>query len=82
MARTEIGKYLAIDTRVCGGRLIFKGTRIKVADALELFERDYSPEAIVDQYYGIITLEAVKEALTFIRRGLLKEVDVKARKAA
>lgn len=34
MARIEIGKYLASDSRVCGGRLIFKGSRIKVADAL------------------------------------------------
>lgn len=23
MARIEIGKHLAVDTRVCGGRLIF-----------------------------------------------------------
>ena len=28
MARVEIGRYLAIDTRVCGGRLVFKGTRV------------------------------------------------------
>jgi uncharacterized protein (DUF433 family) len=28
MARIEIGKHLAADTRVCRGRLIFKGTRI------------------------------------------------------
>jgi len=36
MARIEIGKHLAADSRVCGGRLIFKGTRILVSDALEL----------------------------------------------
>ncbi len=82
MARVEIGKHLAIDTRVCGGRLIFKGTRIMVADAVELSERGYSPEAIADQYYGIITPEAVQEALRFIQRGVIREVAARAKKAA
>jgi uncharacterized protein (DUF433 family) len=74
MARVEIGKYLAVDTRVCGGRLIFKGTRIMVADAVELSEGGYSAEAIADQYYGIITTEAVTEALSLVRRGVVREV--------
>jgi len=82
MARTEIGKHLAIDTRVCGGRLIFKGTRIMVADAVELAEAGYSPEAIAGQYRGIITPEAVREALTFVREGIVKEVEVPAETTA
>ena len=77
MPRLEIGKHLAVDTRVCGGRLIFKGTRIMVADAVELSEDGYSPAAIADQYYGFITPEAVKEALSLIRRGVIKEVVAK-----
>ncbi len=74
MARLEIGKHLATDTRICGGRLIFKGTRILVADVLELREIGYSPEELVKQYRGAITLAAVREALSMIRRGLVKEV--------
>lgn len=49
MARIEIGKYLAADSRICGGRLIFKGTRILVSDALELKQAGYSSEAIALQ---------------------------------
>ena len=64
MARLEIGKYLAADTRVCGGRLIFRGTRILVSDALELTAAGYTPEAIAGQYRGIVTVEAIQEALT------------------
>lgn len=64
MARLEIGKYLAADTRICGGRLIFKGTRILVSDVLELIEAEYTPEAIARQYRSIITAEAVQDALT------------------
>jgi uncharacterized protein (DUF433 family) len=82
MARIEIGKYLAADTRVCGGRLIFKGTRILVSDTLELTVAGYTPEAIAQQYRGIITTEAVREALSLTRRGLVKEIVPKSKTAA
>ena len=82
MARLEIGKYLAADTRVCGGRLIFKGTRVLVSDVLELTAAGYTPEAIARQYHYILTAEAVQEALTLTRSGIVKEVVPKARTAA
>lgn len=78
MARIEIGKHLAADTRVCGGRLIFKGTRILVSDAVELAQAGHSPEAVSEQYRGIIAPEAVREALSLIRRGIVKEVTARA----
>lgn len=52
MARIEIGKHLPADTRVCSGRLIFKGTRIMVSDVMELTEAEFSPEAIAKEYHG------------------------------
>jgi uncharacterized protein (DUF433 family) len=82
MARIEIGKYLAVDTRVCGGRLFFKGSRIMVADAVELAEDGYSAEEIAAQYNGIISSEAVEEALAFVQQGVVKEVDIQAQTAA
>ena len=74
MARIEIGKYLAADTRVCGGRLILKGSRILVSDVLELTQAGYSPEAVSRQYRGIITPDAVREAVSLTRRGIVTEV--------
>ena len=82
MARMEIGKFLATDTRVCGGRLIFRGTRILVSDALELSRSGYSAEAIAHQYRGSIAAEAIREALSFTRRGIIKEIVVQAKTAA
>lgn len=82
MARIEIGKHLAVDSRVCGGRLIFRGTRIMVADAVELADAGYSVEQIVEQFWKIITKEAVEEALKFVRKGIVKEVDLQAQTAA
>jgi len=74
MARIEILKYLATNSRVCGGRLVFKGTRILVSDALELSAAGYTPQAIANQYRGILTPQAVKEALKLISQGFVKEV--------
>ena len=82
MARVEIGKHLAVDKRVCGGRLIFKGTRIMVADAVELAEDGYSPQAIARQYRGAITPEAVSEALELVRKGIVKEIESQPQTAA
>jgi uncharacterized protein (DUF433 family) len=78
MARIEIGKYLAADTRVCAGRLIFKGTRILVADALELSQAGYASDDIAAQYRGAIVPAAVREALSLIRKGLVKEATTRA----
>jgi len=82
MARIEIGNYLAADTRVCGGRLIFKGTRILVCDAIELAQAGYTSEEVAKQYRGLITPDAVREALSFTRRGIVREITSKAETAA
>jgi uncharacterized protein (DUF433 family) len=82
MARIEIGKHLAADTRVCSGRLIFKGTRILVSDALELSEAGYTPEAIARQYRGMLTPKGVREALALTRRGIVREILARAKAAA
>ncbi|MBI3247587.1 MAG: DUF433 domain-containing protein [Deltaproteobacteria bacterium] len=65
MARLEIGQHLAIDTRLCSGRLIFKGSRILVSDALELLQAGFTPEQIAQEYRGLITSAAVQEAARF-----------------
>lgn len=82
MARIEIGKHLAADTRVCGGRLIFKDSRILVSDVLELAEAGYSAEAIARQYRGVVRPAAVREAVSLVRRKLVREVLAKTRTAA
>jgi uncharacterized protein (DUF433 family) len=74
MARLEIGKHLATDSRVCGGRLIFRGTRVRVADALELLAAGYTAEAVAKQYPGVISAVAVREAAQLTRRGIIREI--------
>ncbi len=67
MARIEIGRHLAADTRVCGRRLIIRGSRILVSDVLDLTEAGYTPEAVAQQYRGIMSPEAVREAVSRAR---------------
>jgi len=74
MARVEIGHHLVIDSRICGGRLIFKGTRILVNDALELIRSGLTPEKVAREYPGLLTPAAVSEAVSLTRRGLVREV--------
>lgn len=82
MARVEIGRYLATDTRVCGGRLTFRGTRILVSDVLELLRAGFTPKQIVQDYNGLVSFEAVREAVTFSRKGIVREVLSKTKTAA
>ena len=74
MARIEIGRHLATDTRVCRGRLIFRGTRILVADALELLNAGWKPVQITREYQGLISVEAIQEAIVFNERDIAREV--------
>jgi uncharacterized protein (DUF433 family) len=82
MARIEIGKYLAADSRICGGRLIVKGSRILVADVLELVENGYSPSAVSEQYHGLIRPAAVREAVSLTQQGVVREVFGRDKSAA
>jgi len=81
MARIEIGKYLATDSRVCGGRLFLKGSRILVADVLELVQAGYTADEIARQYREVIRAAAVREAVDLTRHGMVREI-VRRRKSA
>ena len=82
MSRIEIGEHLAVDSRVCGGRLIFKGTRVLVADVLELLKTGLMPDQVAQEYRGLVTSEAVYEAVTLRHKGVVREVLPKTKNAA
>lgn len=82
MARVEIGRYLVTDPRVCGGRLVFKGTRVLMSDALELLKAGFNPEEVSREYGGLVTPEAIREAVAFSSKGIVREMLPKAKTAA
>ena len=63
--RTEINKYIVVDSDICHGKLTFKGTRIMVYLVLEMLEDGASVQEILEAYPSL-TKEHVKAALHYV----------------
>jgi uncharacterized protein (DUF433 family) len=74
-ARQLLGRYLVVDPEICHGKLTFLGTRIFVADVLEQVASGMAWEAIIEEWDGGITEEAIAEAVQLAAQALLKHVD-------
>lgn len=75
MERKIIGRYIVRDPRICHGQLTFRGTRIFVADVLEMVGRGLAWETIVEQWHGSVTKEAIAEAVQLASRAFLDHAD-------
>ena len=60
--RTEINKYIVIDSEICHGKPTFKGTRVMVYTILEMLGAGASIEDILNAYPSI-SKEHIKAAL-------------------
>ena len=74
-ARQLLGRYLVVDPEICHGKLTFRGTRIFVADVLEQVASGMAWEAIIEEWDGGITEEAIAEVVQLAAQALLKHVD-------
>jgi uncharacterized protein (DUF433 family) len=75
MPRRTMGKYLVADPKICHGKLTFKGTRILVADVLDLVAEGTDWRTIVEQCHGSITRQAIAEAVRLAGRAFLDHAD-------
>ncbi len=62
---TALGQYVVSDPKVCHGQLTFRGTRILVADVFEQVVTGMSWEAIIEDWRGALTKEAIAEAVRY-----------------
>ena len=69
-----IGRYIVADPSICHGEPIFRGTRILVADVLEQVANGMAWEAIIDEWRGALTKEAIAEAVRIAREMLVTHV--------
>lgn len=69
--RLVLGQYVVADPKICHGKLTFKGTRIFVADVLEMVADGMDWETIIREWHGNITREAIAEAITLAAKALL-----------
>lgn len=63
MQTTTLGRYIVADPAICHGQLTFRGTRILVADVLEQVAMGMAWEAIIAEWRGALTKEAIAEAV-------------------
>lgn len=76
--RKALGRYVVLDPSVCHGQPIFRGTRILVTDVLEQVASGMAWEAIMEEWRGALTREAIAEAVRLAREALLAHEDVQA----
>lgn len=69
--RISLGRFVVANPRICHGKLTFAGTRIFVADVLELVARGIQWDEIVKECQGSIRREAISEAVLLASRALL-----------
>lgn len=61
--RKALGCYVVIDSAACHGQPTFRGTRILVSDVLEQVASGMAWEAIIEEWRGALTKEAMAEAV-------------------
>jgi uncharacterized protein (DUF433 family) len=53
-----------------------------MSDALELLKAGFNPEEVSREYGGLVTPEAIREAVAFSSKGIVREMLPKAKTAA
>ena len=69
--RRPMGRFIVVDERICHGQPTFRGTRIMVADVLEQVASGMAWEAIVEEWRGRVSQEAIAEAVRLAREVLM-----------
>jgi uncharacterized protein (DUF433 family) len=63
MTSKALGRYIVVDPAICHGQPVFRGTRILVADVLEQLASGMSWEAIIEEWHGALTKQAIAESV-------------------
>jgi uncharacterized protein (DUF433 family) len=66
-----VGRYIVIDKRVCHGQPTFRDTRVLVADVLDQVASGMAWDAIVEEWRGKVSHEAIAEAIRLAREALI-----------
>ena len=74
MGSKSLGRYVVVDPAICHGKPTFRGTRILVADVLEQIANGMAWEAIIEEWRGALTNEAIAEAVRLAREALVTHV--------
>ena len=70
---TYLGRYIVKDEKICHGEPTFVGTRILVSDVLEQVASGMDWKAIIDEWRGSITIDAISEAVKLAKEAFTKD---------
>jgi uncharacterized protein (DUF433 family) len=70
--RTLLGRYIVADPEICHGQPTFLGTRIMVSQVVKQVGRGLSVDAIIREWHGKITEDAIAEAVELASRVLVE----------
>lgn len=73
--RRVLGKYIVADPEICHGIVTFIGTRVFVADVLNLVAKNMAWDEIIAQYNGRLSHAMIAEAVELARRAFVEYVD-------
>jgi uncharacterized protein (DUF433 family) len=65
-------RHIVVDPAICHGRPTFRGTRILVADVLEQVASGMTWEAIIEEWRGSVSKEAIAEAVRQAREAFIR----------
>jgi len=71
MGIRTVGRYIVTDPKLCHGQPVFRGTRILVADVLEQVASGMAWEAIIEEWRGALTKDAIAEAVKLASKALV-----------
>ena len=73
--KKAFGRYIVSDPLICHGQLTFRGTRMLVADVLELVADGMDWDDIIKECHGNITRPAIAEAIRLAGRAITDHAD-------
>jgi uncharacterized protein (DUF433 family) len=66
--KKSLGRYIVADPKICHGKPTFRGTRIMVWQILKQVAKGQSWDAIVADWGGDVSKEAITEAIVLAER--------------
>lgn len=64
-----LDRHIVVDPRVCHGKPVFRGTRILISDVLEQVALGMSWDAIIAEWNGKLTNDAIAEVASLAYAG-------------
>lgn len=76
MAAKALGRYIVADPEICHGQPVFRGTRILVSDVLEQVASGMAWDAIIEEWHGTLTKQAIAEAIHLVQEAFYRLISL------